>query len=105
MRRVDPRRIRQGFLLGLCLFAGTQLALGLLASRAMLWVREPLYGRKLARLRSRIEASPTTPFTVVAVGSSRTFNGLRGDVVEPILAEYLGRPAVVFNCGVAGADA
>ena len=66
-------------------------------------LREPIYGRKLTSLRARLDRPEERPLKVVAFGSSRTLNSLRGDLIEPAISERIGRPAVVFNMGVPGA--
>jgi hypothetical protein len=86
-------------------WAAAQAVLG----RAMdgcLWLRDPIFGDKELKLRARVATRTTAagrPFTVVMLGSSRTGFGLRGDVVEDVLAAKLGRPVVAFNLGMPAA--
>jgi hypothetical protein len=95
-------RARRAILLGLVLFALSQegIVVGDWPS-----LRDPCYGRKLARLKQRLTSSAgqDRPLCVVQIGSSRTIFGLRGQVAEPWLSERLGRPVVLFNMGFTAA--
>jgi hypothetical protein len=66
-------------------------------------LRDPLFGEKLVRLVRRRNAAPARPLTVVMLGSSRTWYGLKAGALEGRLAEEVGRPAVCFNFGLPGA--
>ena len=101
--RADPRRACRALFFGIGVFCAIQAALLLVSGRLMPWITEPVYGRKLALLRLRLKEHPS-PALVVAIGSSRTLNGVRGDAIEPVLEQALGRPVTVFNAGVPGAD-
>jgi hypothetical protein len=94
-------RARAGLLWGLALFVGGQLAL--LASMES-WcprLRDPEYGRKLARLRARRKEAPADHRLVLALGSSRVAMGLRPALLRPVDEE--SPPAMVFNFGITGA--
>src|SRR5438067_1942185 len=104
MRRMHPHHCRRAILIGLGLFCAVQLTVSIGAPWLMPWMREPVYGRKLVCLRKRIKSTPKSSLVVVVIGSSRTLNGLRGEVVESILTPALSRPVTVFNLGVPGAD-
>ena len=82
-------------LLGLVLFALAQVALATVILIDGPSVRDPVYGRKLARLRKRLATDPgqPRPLTIVQVGSSRTAVGLRGREAEPWLAGQAERSA------------
>lgn len=94
------RRARRGLVAALGLFALTQAALGGLAEVYPRF-RDPLYGDKLAKLRTRAARSPGAD-VVVMLGSSRTGLAFHGKRVEETLAE-VGRPAVAFNFGTPAA--
>jgi hypothetical protein len=86
----------------LVFWAASQFALGR-AMDASLWLRDPLYADKYAKLRQRIAARTTAagrPFAVAFVGSSRTSYGVRGDVVEAAVRERTGRTIAATNLGV-----
>jgi hypothetical protein len=85
------------------MFAAGQLGLAVAIDRWLPHFRDPFYAYKAARLRDRVLGTPARPLTVVMLGSSRTGCGLRGGLLEEQLPGQLGRPAVVFNLGIAGA--
>jgi hypothetical protein len=91
-------------LCGLALFALGQAALAVQVLGGGLWVRDPNFAAKRARLQGRLArpAGAEKPALVVQVGSSRTVFGLRGQEAEPWLARRLGRPVVLFNMGFYG---
>jgi hypothetical protein len=100
-RQRCSRTARTALLSGLVAFVGLQAALtGVMES----WVphlRAPFYGFKLDCLRQRIRQTPQAK-VVVMVGSSRTADGLRGELVEEQLRRRLGQPVILFNFGIAG---
>jgi hypothetical protein len=81
-------------------FIVLQVGLAVASGRWLPELRDPHYGYKAARLRSRLTAAPVRPLCAVMVGSSRTLFGLRGTPLENHLGRELGRPVVVFNFGV-----
>src|SRR5215212_7684720 len=98
---VRQRRARGALLAGLAAFGLLNLALAWQMERPASRVTDPVGAWRLARLRSR--ARHAGPALLVAqVGSSRTLNGLRGDVGERELGERLGRPVLVSNQGNTG---
>ncbi len=120
--RTGKRSARRAILVGMAVFALSQIVLAL-AAQGWLAVRDPDQGHKMRVLEARLEPGfqrpapavsiastarggprrQSRPLTVVQIGSSRTVHGLRGQVVERLLEQRLGRPAVVFNLGNYGA--
>src|SRR5947209_1391251 len=76
----------------------------LLVTRWMPWLREPDYGDKIHTLKTLEARSSNRSPTVVAIGTSRTFNGLNAGLAETVLEKELGRPVTVCNFGVNGAQ-
>jgi hypothetical protein len=105
MRR-GKHRARRALLQGLTLFVVAQVALA-----GAVWgnwgprLRDPNCAHKVRLLQARLQPRPNSPrpLSVVQIGSSRTVYGVRGQAVEPRLAERLGRPVVLFNMGFHGA--
>ncbi len=66
-------------------------------------LRDPCFGYKAPRLRSRVrEAARTHARVVVVLGSSRTVFGVKSKELEAQLTRKLGEPVVVFNFGIPG---
>jgi hypothetical protein len=101
MSNPEGRRARRAILVGLGLFVLVQAALGPAVLRWGLVLRDRPYGHKVARLKERLATG--RPVLAVAIGSSRTIFGVRGQEVEPWLSEQVGRPVVLFNMGLTGA--
>jgi len=95
-------RGRSGLLWGLALFVGGQVALLLAMESWWPALRDPEYGRKLARLRARLEEEPAGRPLVLALGSSRVSMGFRPEVVATGTIARRAGP-VVFNFGISGA--
>jgi hypothetical protein len=87
---------------GAC-FVAMQLGLALAIEWRLPILRDPEYAVKAERLRARVTGKAEPPFTVVMLGSSRTYHALDAGRVEAPLAAALGRPVVVFNFGITGA--
>jgi hypothetical protein len=103
---MSQRRIRQAranLLWGLGVFALLQLGLAIAIECWLPQLRDPYFGEKLVRLLRRRNASPRRALTVVMLGSSRTFYGLKASRLEGRLTAELGQPAVCFNFGLSGA--
>src|SRR2546423_7422265 len=90
-RRHDSRAVVGWFAAGLVV---SQLALAVTLERWRPDLRDPEYGHKLRLVRRQMAATPDRPL-LVALGSSRTLNGLRPAVLPP------GRE-IVFNFGLTG---
>jgi hypothetical protein len=86
---------------GLATFIAVQVLLSVAMDRWRPALRDPLWGRKLAILRSRMAAEPGRPLAAV-VGSSRTALGVKPDQL-PALASGGDRLPIVFNLGLMGA--
>jgi hypothetical protein len=80
--------------------------IGLALAAQSLWLRDPMFGDKLVKLRQRIAERTTTvgpPATVVVVGSSRTCFAVRGDVMEGVFDAGGDRRTTAFNFGIPAA--
>src|SRR2546429_8601505 len=97
-------RARAALAWGCLIFVGLQLGLPL-ARECWPGLRDPEYGRRLARLQARLAERRAGQPLVLFVGSSRTSFGIRPTVVSAALAQQLpaaDRP-VVFNFSFNGA--
>ncbi len=105
MRSRGPRRVRsrRALLWGMVTYCILQISFSVASSQFWPWIREPVYGRKLVRLRKRLNHAPSDELEIVAIGSSRTLNGLQGDLAGSLLSRDLGRPVSLFNYGSPGA--
>src|SRR4051812_12835291 len=86
----------------LLIWATSQFALGRVMD-ASLWLRDPLFTDKYAKLQQRIASRTTAagrPFSVAFVGSSRTSYGVRGEVIETAVQERTGRTIAAVNLGI-----
>src|SRR5690242_16707864 len=92
-KRADVLWVAAGFIV-------LQLGLAIALERGLLQWRDPVFGYKAARLRSRTVASSVHPLTVVMLGTSRTAYGLQGKKLEEYLARELGQSIVAFNFGI-----
>ncbi len=93
LREIRRRRARAVLLWGAVVFASLQVALAA-ALESNLFLRDPEDGYRFGLLRQF--ASGKEPF-VLALGTSRTANGVCSDLQQP------GKPAL-FNYGISGAD-
>src|SRR5262245_43927180 len=101
-RRDLLRRARGTLLLGLAVFALTQVGLRVFIDECKPELRDPIFEikyRQLAQLRSQ-HADP--PATVVFLGSSMSANGMKAGDAEAPLASSLGRPVVSYNLATNG---
>jgi hypothetical protein len=90
-------RAKKEIIWGLACFAVLQLGLSLvLAWGPWCFLIDSYYGYKAYMLKKRL-AGPEKPFTVMLLGSSRTFWGMDPATLEQPLTEAVGRPVVVFN--------
>ncbi len=87
---------------GLLFFALFQVFLALVLELWWTSGRDPFYGTKVARLKSRLRQAPDARL-VVMLGSSRTGDGLRAAPWEADLVRQLGQSLVIFNFGMPGA--
>ncbi|HEX5270359.1 MAG TPA: hypothetical protein VFW33_07730 [Gemmataceae bacterium] len=97
-RRTLARRSAFALAWSVAAFVAGQLALGLAVEHWLPATRDPEYAYQTERLRARCAEMPDRPL-VLALGSSRVANGLRGGPAD------LGperRPALVYNFGVFG---
>src|SRR5262249_38791720 len=85
-RRLRERRSLAGLVAGLLLFALGSAGLYLLLHTSLAHWRDPFYARRLACLRRRALA-PERPRTVVMLGSSRWWCGLRAASLEKQLKQ------------------
>ena len=100
------RRARNGLLSGLASFVALQLVLGgVLAFGPWPFLTDPYYGYKAYLLKQRLKGHAERPYTVLMLGSSRTYSGLETARLEQPLADALGRPVVAFNFAVNAAGA
>lgn len=82
-------------------FATAQLGLNVAMDRCFPELRDPEYGYKLARLRSRLTEEPDRPL-VLFLGSSRSGLGVRPEVLEAGPAAQTC-PPIFFNFSMNGA--
>jgi hypothetical protein len=82
----------------------TQVCATLLVTCWMPWLREPDYGDKIRALRALEARTPRRELTVIAIGTSRTFNGLNAGLAESVLGQELGHPVTFCNFGINGAQ-
>lgn len=94
-------RGRSALYVGLASFVAVQLLLSCAMDYADTTLRDPLWGRKLVLLRSRMAAEPERPLIVI-LGSSRAALGLRLEDL-PALELADGPTPIVFNLGIMGA--
>ena len=102
-RRLASRRAQTALLWCLGCFVLSELGLEYAAGHWLPEIRDPEYGVRIERLQHRMSATPTRPFTVVMLGSSRTTLGFVGSRLENSLADQLRRPVLVYNFGLTGA--
>src|SRR5438445_5917624 len=95
-------RARAAVLWGLAGFVALQAGVELAMDHWLPQLRDPEYGAKLERLRSKLAETPRA-FTIVMLGSSRTQSGLRAGQLERQLTRDLHCPVVVSNFGISGA--
>jgi hypothetical protein len=102
VRRRTPRQARAAVLSGLMIAAALQIGAAVTLN---LWFPEmidPHFGSRLASVWEGRAANPAHTFTVIMVGSSRTYFGLQTGPLSAALSEELGRPVSVVNAGSAG---
>jgi hypothetical protein len=100
-RRKRHRLAWEGLAWAVALFPLGQLALAVTLERDRLPVRDPEFTRKITRLDRLRHADPGRPL-LVALGSSRTLQGLRADQLDGLPAPD-GRPCTAFNLGLTAA--
>ncbi len=94
---MSQQRARGMVLWGLASFVGLQLGLGAILAWGPWWfLTDPAYGYKAYMLKDRL-ARADHPYTIVLLGSSRTFWGVNSACLEPPLSAALGRPVIAFN--------
>jgi hypothetical protein len=99
----DPRRQgRSALLWGLASFAALQALLAVALETVCPELRDPMFGDKLLRLGARTSGHGR-PYTVLMIGSSRCLYGFDAGRLDAPVSAAVGRPAVVFNFGIAGA--
>ena len=100
-RTSDPRvrRARNSVLIGLIVFAALIATVHAKFDGPQ---RDPVYYLRWSRLIQQIHASPVKPYTVVMLGTSRTFNGFRPTSLKVPLTRALNRPVVAGNFGLPG---
>lgn len=94
-------RGRSALYVGLASFVAVQLLLSAAMDFGDTTLRDPLWGRKLALLRSRMAAEPDRPLVII-LGSSRAALGLRLENL-PALEPTSEPTPIVFNLGIMGA--
>lgn len=87
---------------GLGFFVLVQAGLSVAIETRLAIFRDPDFATKMARLKKRTREMAPKPVNVVMFGSSRTAFALRGQAIEPALAQELGKPTVIFNFGICG---
>src|SRR5438552_1029215 len=92
-------RARGALAWGLACFVAAQLAFFLAAEQWQPKLRDPEYGRKLERLRSRLAENPQARPLILTLGSSRVSMGIRPDCL-PAYAGTNGQPPLIFNFGL-----
>lgn len=97
-RRNLPRHGRGALLWVLVFFCVFQVLLDAVLERRRPELRDPDYGCKLSQLRQRLAENPGRPLALV-LGSSRTLNGLRPEILPDS-----GTGPLVFNYGLAGSS-
>lgn len=90
------RAARADVLWCLTVFVAIQAAIAVALDRSWSGIRDPEYGTKLVSLRARLSENPQSPM-VVMLGSSRTLNGLRPDLLPADSPR-------VFNFGLTSHD-
>ncbi len=110
MSRWRSARARGVLLWGLAGILLVQLGLRLAIESGLRGCRDPFYEDMMARLRprwrARVAGGPGTPQRLlVALGSSRTGNGVRGERVEAELAAALGERWAVNGLSAPGSGA
>lgn len=96
-RRPKRPRARTTVAVGLLAFVAANAILGIVAERYPR-LRDPLYGDKFAKLRTKL-ARPARGPCVVVFGSSRTGFAFNGTIVEERVRET-GRSVTAFNFGI-----
>ena len=96
------RRGRCSLGVALASFVAVQLLWSLAMDYGDTALRDPLWGRKLTLLRSRMAAEPERPLVVI-LGSSRAALGLRTDALPELEPGDDGAAPIVFNLGIMGA--
>lgn len=97
------RQNRNSLFWGLGGFALIQLTLAVAIESKLPQFRDPEFGCRLQLLHQLQVRSRPAPFLVLALGSSRTTAGIRGDILSEQLGGRLPGHPVAFNFGVTGA--
>jgi hypothetical protein len=101
LRRHTVRLARRDLAWTLTAFAFVQLGLAGAIEAWLPQFRDPYYGYRAGRLLRRYWTE--RPVSVLALGSSHVQNGLMPALLEPVAAQQIGRPVMVFNFGVPAA--
>ncbi len=99
-RRSFSTKARRALLLGTVGFILLQVGMAVAMEHWLPQLRDPYYGQKAFRLRCRTVLMPSSPPSVVMLGSSRVGYALRGQPVEEHFSRELGQPVVVYNFGM-----
>jgi hypothetical protein len=102
--RLQRHQSRRTLLYALGAMVVVHVSVTLLVTRWTPWMREPDYGDKVHTLKALEARTPKRSLTVIAVGTSRTFNGLNAGLAESVLGEALGQRVTVCNFGINGAQ-
>src|SRR3954468_2991079 len=97
--RRERARARLALASALACFVAAQLAFVLAAEWWQPKLRDPEYGRKLERLRSRLAENPRSRPLIRTLGSSRVSMGIRPDCLPPCAGPE-GQTPLVFNFGI-----
>jgi hypothetical protein len=81
-------------------YATLHIALAASAELSRL-VRDPVYADRELKLRRLEKSLPPGSDRVIFIGTSRTNNGFEAGRAQQVLSQELGRPAAVFNWGLA----
>jgi hypothetical protein len=96
------RASRADVLWSVAAFALLQLGLAVAIEGWLPQMRDPYFAYRAVRLVRRTTAARQRPLTVLMLGSSRVFYGLKAQELEARLSHELSRPVVVFNFGTLG---
>ncbi len=102
--RLQRHQSRRTLLYALGALVVVHVSTVLLVTCWMPWLREPDYGDKIHALKALEARTPKRARTVIAIGTSRTFNGLNAGQAESVLGQALGQPVTVCNFGINGAQ-
>lgn len=95
-------RARATVLSGLAAFAVLWVGAAVVVEGRRPEVIDPSYYNRVRCFRQGLAADPAHTRTVVMLGTSRTYDGLRADLLSESLSGGLGRPVSVTNLGIPG---